>query len=90
MGSVQEPARYEIRVQGCLADRWAAWFDGMTLTRRADGTTVLDGPIADQSTLHGLLRKVSDLGLPLVSLTPTPGVPTSLAADLPRPVDDDL
>ena len=90
MSSAQEPDRYAIRVQGHLADRWAAWFDGMTLTRRADGTTVLDGPVADQSALHGLLRKVSDLGLPLVSLTPIPGIRMSLAADLPRPVDDDL
>ena len=72
MSSAQEPDRYAIRVQGHLADRWAAWFDGMTLTRRADGTTVLDGPVADQLALHGLLRKVRDLGLPLVSLTPTP------------------
>jgi hypothetical protein len=90
VGSAQEPDRYEIRVKGHLADRWAAWFDGMTLTRRADGTTVLDGPVADQSALHGLLRKVSDLGLPLVSLTPTPDIPTSPAAELPRPVDDAL
>jgi hypothetical protein len=72
--SALEPVRYEIRVKGQLADRWAAWFDGMTLTRRADGTTVLDGPVADQSALHGLLRKVSDLGLPLVSLIPIPGM----------------
>ena len=71
----QEPDRYEIRVKGHLADRWAAWFDGMTLTRQADGTTVLGGPVADQSTLHGLLRKVSDLGLPLLSVTtPTPRI----------------
>ena len=90
MGSAQEPDRYEIRVKGHLADRWAAWFEGMTLTRRADGTTVIDGPVIDQSALNGLLRKVSDLGLPLVSLTPTPDVRTSLAAELPRPVDDDL
>ena len=62
----------------------------MTLTPRPDGTTVLDGPVADQSALHGLLRKVSDVGVPLVSLTPTPGIRTSLAADLPRPVDDAL
>jgi hypothetical protein len=88
--SAQEPDRYEIRVKGHLADRWAAWFDGMALTRRADGTTVLDGPVADQSALHGLLRKVSDLGLPLVSVTPTPGIPTAPAAERPRPVDDDL
>ena len=71
MSPAQEPDRYEIRVKGHLADRWAAWFDGMTLTRQADGTTVLRGPVADQSALHGLLRKVSDLGLPLVSVTPT-------------------
>jgi hypothetical protein len=90
VSSTQEPDRYEIRVKGHLADRWAAWFDGMTLTRQADGTTVLDGPVADQSALHGLLRKVSDLGLPLVSVAPTPGIRTSTAADLPRPVHDDL
>jgi hypothetical protein len=71
VSSAQEPDRYEIRVKGHLADRWAAWFDGMTLTRQADGTTVLHGPVTDQSALHGLLRKVSDLGLPLVSVTPT-------------------
>jgi hypothetical protein len=90
VSSAQEPDRYEIRVKGHLADRWAGWFDDMTLTRQADGTTVLDGPVADQSALHGLLRKVSDLGLPLVSVTPTPGIRTSTAPDLPHPVDGDL
>ncbi len=90
MSSVQEPDRYEIRVKGHLADRWAAVFDGMTLTRQADGTTGLDGPIADQSALHGLLRKVSDLGLPLVSVRPTPAIRSSTAADPPHPVDGDL
>jgi hypothetical protein len=68
--SAQEPDRYEIRVKGHLADRWAGWFDGMSITRQADGTTLLHGPVADQSALHGLLRKVSDLGLPLLSVTP--------------------
>ena len=90
MSSAQQPDRYEIRVKGHLADRWAAWFDGMTLTRQADGTSILDGPIADQSALHGLLRKVGDLGLPLISVTPTPGIRPSRAADLPHAVDDDL
>ena len=91
MSSAQEPDRYEIRVHGHLADRWAAWFDGMTLIRQADGTTLLDGPVADQSALHGLLRKVSDLGLSLVSVTTTtPGIRTSTVADLPSSVDDDL
>ena len=79
--AAQESDRYEIRVKGHLADRWAASFDGMTLTRRADGTTVLDGPVADQSPLHGLLRQVSDLGVPRVSVTSTPGIRTSPAAE---------
>ena len=64
------PQRYEIRVRGHLAPRWAAWFDGMALDPQDDGTTVIDGPVADQSALHGLLRTISDLGLPLVSVTP--------------------
>ena len=88
MGSPQEADRYEIRVKGHLADRWAAWFDGMTLTRQADGTTVLDGPVADQSALHGLLRKISDLGLPLVSVTPAPAIRTPSATELPHPGND--
>ena len=66
-----EAGRYEIRVAGHLAARWGAWFDGMTLTRHNDGTTVLQGTLADQSALHGLLRKVNDLGVPLVSVTRT-------------------
>ena len=62
--------RYEIRVRGHLADRWTAWFDGMTLTTAKDGTTVLRGAVADQSALYGLLKTLSDLGLPLVSVIP--------------------
>ena len=89
MSSAQQPDRYAIRVKGHLAERWAAWFDGMALTRRADGTTVLHAPVADQAALHGLLRTISDLGLPLVSVTPTPVIPTSTAPELPHPVDDD-
>jgi hypothetical protein len=60
--------RYEIRLEGRLDDRWAAWFEGLSLTRDADGTTVLRGPVADQAALHGLLQKVRDIGLPLVSV----------------------
>jgi hypothetical protein len=66
-----DPERYEIRVTGHLAPRWASVFDGMTLTQQDDGTTVIHGPVADQSALHGLLRKLSDLGLPLVSVKPS-------------------
>jgi hypothetical protein len=63
------PSLYEIRVRGHLAPRWAVWFEGMTLTCDDDGTTI-SGPIADQSALHGLLRRIGDIGLPLVSVTP--------------------
>jgi hypothetical protein len=66
-----DAAQYQIRVQGQLAARWADWFDGMTLTRNDDGTTVLHGTVADQSALHGLLRKLNDLGMPLVSVIRT-------------------
>jgi len=63
------PGRYEIRLRGHLDPRWAAWFDGLSLTNSSDGTTVIGGPVADQAALHGLLQKVRDLGLPLVSVT---------------------
>ena len=64
-----QPGWYEIRLRGRLDARWAAWFDGMTLTREGDGTTCIHGPVADQAALHGLLRRVRDLGLPLLSVT---------------------
>jgi hypothetical protein len=62
---------YEIRLRGRLDERWAAWFDGMALAREADGTTVLRGPVADQAALHGVLGRLRDLGLPLVSVVET-------------------
>lgn len=62
-------ARYEIRVAGRLPARWSAWFDGLTVTADADGTTVLCGAVVDQSGLHGLIQKLRDLGVPLISLT---------------------
>ncbi|MCU1372345.1 MAG: hypothetical protein JWO77_3539 [Ilumatobacteraceae bacterium] len=68
--------RYEIRVSGRLSSRWATWFDGLTLTNEEDGTTVLRGPVVDQAALHGLLQKLRDLGITLLSLTRTaPGEP---------------
>jgi hypothetical protein len=63
-----ESAQYEFRLAGHLEHRWAGWFDGLTLTHESDGTTVLHGPVADQAALHGLLQKVRDLGLPLLSV----------------------
>jgi hypothetical protein len=79
-GSGGEAGKYEIRLAGHLEQRWAAWFDGLTLTHRGDGTTVLHGPVVDQSALHGLLQKVRDLGLPLLSVArvepDSPDLPT--------------
>jgi hypothetical protein len=69
VGRPDATPRYEIRLRGRLPARWAAWFDGMTLTTTDDGTTVLTGPVIDQAALHGVLQKVRDLGLPLISLT---------------------
>jgi len=60
--------RYEIRLTGHLDARWAAWFDGLTVAHDPDGTTVISGAIPDQAALHGLLQRVRDLGLPLVSV----------------------
>jgi hypothetical protein len=68
-GDRHEAGRYEIRLKGHLDTRWAAWFDGLSLTHHSDGTTVIHGPIADQAALHGLLQKVRDMGLPLVSVS---------------------
>ena len=68
-GHHDNPGRYEIRLKGRLDSRWTAWFDGLTLTHDSDGTTIIHGLVADQAALHGLLQKVRDLGLPLVSVT---------------------
>jgi hypothetical protein len=64
--------QYEIRVRGHLGTRWSAWFDGLTITAEDDGTTVITGPVVDQSALHGLLQKLRDVGIPLLSLTQLP------------------
>ena len=61
---------YEVRVKGQLGPGWTAWFDGLSLTALADGTTVIRGPVVDQAALHGLLQKLRDVGIPLVSLAP--------------------
>lgn len=60
---------YEIRVKGNLGQQWSDWFDGITITAQANEETLLAGPVADQAALHGLLGKIRDLGLPLLSVT---------------------
>ena len=62
------PAVYRIQVKGSLDQKWSDWFDGFTVTLQADDETSLTGPVADQAALHGLLAKVRDLGLPLLSV----------------------
>ena len=59
---------YQIKVKGNLDQKWSDWFDGFTVTAQADGITLLTGPVADQTALHGLLGKIRDLGLPLLSV----------------------
>jgi hypothetical protein len=76
--------RYAIRLKGHLGSRWAARFDGMTLTTRPDGTTLLEGPVVDQAALHGLLQRVRDLGIPLLSVTPIEPDHPSAPASEPR------
>lgn len=68
-GRADGPPRYEIRLEGHLDRRWGVWFDGMSLSNEDDGTTALRGPVVDQAALHGVLQRVRDIGLPLVSVT---------------------
>jgi hypothetical protein len=63
-----KPQLYEIRLEGHLEARWGNWFGGMTIMLAENGETLLSGPVSDQAALHGLLKKVRDLGLPLVSV----------------------
>jgi len=70
-----EPGLYEIRLKGHLANQWAEWFEGLTLTREDNGDTLLSGSVVDQAALHGLLRKVRNLAMPLISVMRLEGEP---------------
>ena len=65
-----QPGAYQIRIKGHLGRQWTDWFDGLAITLDDNGDTLLTGSVTDQAALHGLLRKVRDLGMPLVSVTP--------------------
>jgi hypothetical protein len=72
-----ESGLYQIRLKGHLDNRWAGRFEGLNITLEDNGDTLLTGPVIDQAALHGLLKKVRDLGMPLVSVSPVePGPPT--------------
>ena len=63
-----QPLVYQIRIEGQLGSQWADWFEGLTITPDDNGDTLLTGPVIDQAALHGLLKKVRDLGLPLLAV----------------------
>ena len=63
-----EPVVYQISIKGHLGPHWSGWFEGLTITLEANGNTLLTGPVVDQAALHGVLRKVRDLGMPLLSV----------------------
>jgi hypothetical protein len=66
-----QPVVYQIRIKGHLGPQWTEWFEGMAVTREENGDTLLTGPVVDQAALHGLIKKVRDLGLPLLSVKRT-------------------
>ena len=61
---------YELKVEGHIGTRWAAWFDGLDVISGVDGNTVIRGTVVDQAALHGLLQRLRDIGIPLISVTP--------------------
>lgn len=77
-GEAGQPMVYQIRLKGHLGTQWTSWFEGLTLTLEENGETLLTGPVVDQAALYGLLRKVRDLGLPLISVTQVRSGPTKL------------
>ena len=84
MSTADEPGWYEIRLQGRLDERWASWFDGMTIEAAPGGVTVLRGHVVDQAALHGVLARLRDLGLPLISVAPASGGTASAGAEADR------
>jgi len=72
---------YQIKIEGHLGPQWTDWFGGLTITLEDNGNTLLTGPVVDQAALHGLLKKVRDLGMPLVSVIPVESGHTNLSEE---------
>jgi hypothetical protein len=79
----EQPMVYEIRIKGYLDLQWTDWFGGLVITRDGDGNTLLTGTVVDQSALYGLIKKIRDLGVPLLSVNPV----KSGQPDLPNRAD---
>ena len=80
---LDQPTVYQIRIQGHLSQRWTDWFAGLTITLQEDGKTLLIGPVVDQSAVHGILKKIRNLGMPLLSVnTVDPDPATKTNTDL--------
>ncbi|MFP4436505.1 MAG: hypothetical protein ACLFVO_04600 [Chloroflexaceae bacterium] len=76
-----EPVVYQIRIRGHLDRQWSDWFGGMTITPEENGDTLLTGPVVDQAALHGLLKRVRDLGLPLIAVNRMQPGPADIKGD---------
>lgn len=77
--------RYEIRIKGHLDKSWADWFDGMTIMHQANGETCLNGSMRDQAALHGVLNRLRDMGVALISVNPVDEIPVRGDEDEPTP-----
>jgi hypothetical protein len=78
-----QPKIFQIRIEGHLSQQWTDWFDGLTITLEEDGNTLISGPVFDQSALHGILKKIRNLGMPLLSVNSTdPDQATNANIDL--------
>lgn len=74
----QFSTNYQIRVQGHLGSQWQVWFDSLTITTQPTGDTLISGPMTDQAALYGILKKVRNLGLPLISVNPIASIQTPM------------
>ena len=83
-----QPMVYQIRIKGHLGCEWTDWFDGLSITLEEDGDTLLTGVVIDQAALHGLLKKVRDLGMPLISISPVETGPSTMLGTGPTDASD--
>ena len=83
-----QPVVYQIRIKGLLSRQWTDWFEGLDITLEEDGNTLLTGPVIDQAALYGLLKRVRDLGMPLLSVNSVAASPQALSDVRSRRADD--